>query len=88
MGKPAPFKRPSIDLGRHGRSWRTADAGSLVRGDIVKDRGLVASTHKFHNTETSVDCIDVYYVNDEIDTFCIFDTVCAFVRGSSEDAGA
>lgn len=80
MSKPAPFKRPSIDMNRSGRTWQCVKANQLTKDDVVADRGLVSTVHKFHNVQTSVDCIDVYYINGEIDTFCVHDTVYAFVR--------
>lgn len=39
---PAPFKRKSIDLTRHGRVWRQVRADEIRDGDRVRGRGLVS----------------------------------------------
>lgn len=39
--KPAPFKRPSIDIGKHGREWKEVMVCDLEIGDIVAGKGLV-----------------------------------------------
>jgi hypothetical protein len=41
MGKPAPFQRPSIDLGSVKKDWKTVNIYSVSEGDMVQDRGLV-----------------------------------------------
>jgi hypothetical protein len=41
--KPPAFKRDSIDLGRHGRTWQTLEAYDLEVGDIIQGKGLVES---------------------------------------------
>lgn len=41
--KPPAFKRDSVDLGRHGRSWQTLEAYDLEVGDIIKGSGLIES---------------------------------------------
>lgn len=52
--KPAPFKRPTIDVGRHGRAWVDVKADKIHIGDIIADFGLVANvTHIAYNYNTS-----------------------------------
>lgn len=40
---PAPFKRPSIDLGAPSKAWRTVHTSTLQEGDIVPDCGAVVA---------------------------------------------
>jgi hypothetical protein len=39
---PAPFRRPSIHIDHHGKSWQVKHAESVQAGDIVPDVGRVA----------------------------------------------
>ena len=41
---PAPFERPSVELGRHGRVWEFVVAEEVSVGDTVADFGVVAQT--------------------------------------------
>jgi hypothetical protein len=41
--KPPAFKRDSIDLARHGRTWQTLAAYDLEVGDIILNTGLIES---------------------------------------------
>jgi hypothetical protein len=43
---PAPFKRPSIHIDHHGKSWQVKHAGSVQAGDIVPDVGRVAKAEQ------------------------------------------
>jgi hypothetical protein len=38
---PAPFRRPAVTGGRHGKAWQPVRAGQVVPGDIVPDLGRV-----------------------------------------------
>jgi hypothetical protein len=76
MGKPPPFQRPGIALGRHNRSWQTIKATELRVGDIVRDKGLVLSIED--RSEWSA--IDVDMVNGEHYTFDVDDLVTAFSK--------
>jgi hypothetical protein len=40
---PAPFRRPSIHIDHHGRTWQVRRADQAEPGDIVPDVGRVAS---------------------------------------------
>lgn len=42
-GKPKPFSRPSISLGKHGKVWSDVPAKDLQPGDIVAGVGLLES---------------------------------------------
>lgn len=56
MGKkPPPFKRNSIELGRHGRSWQSVPAEELKPGDVVEGKGLVESVTACSMSVTSVE---------------------------------
>lgn len=41
MAKPPPFRRPSIDLDRPQRRWRTVRADQLRAGDTVAGHGTL-----------------------------------------------
>jgi hypothetical protein len=43
---PEPFQRRRINADRHGKTWQTDKASSIVAGDMVKGIGLVAETWK------------------------------------------
>jgi len=79
MSKPPPFKRPSVSLGNHGRSWKLVKARHLASGDIVSERGLVDQTI-FHGR---VQQVEVSYLNRETDIFEPDEEVFAFVRKAS-----
>lgn len=58
--KPAPFKRPMIEIGKHGRSWKTVEACSIKPGDIVADVGLVTEvTHTVGSIPHSVEFTNI-----------------------------
>jgi hypothetical protein len=40
---PAPFRRPSIHIDHHGKSWQVKHVESVQAGDIVPDVGRVAA---------------------------------------------
>ena len=40
---PAPFRRPSIHIDHHGKSWQGRRADQIEAGDIVPDVGRVAA---------------------------------------------
>lgn len=39
--KPPAFKRDSVDLGRHGRTWQFIEARELEVGDMIMGTGMV-----------------------------------------------
>jgi hypothetical protein len=43
---PAPFKRPSIHIDHHGKSWQVKHVESVQAGDIVPDVGRVAKAEQ------------------------------------------
>lgn len=43
---PAPFRRPSVTGGSHGKRWQLVRAGQVARGDIIPDLGLVTGTEE------------------------------------------
>lgn len=53
---PAPFQRPRIVAGSHGKSWQVIPADQVAEGDIVPDVGLVveAYEHVVHKTLAEV----------------------------------
>lgn len=78
MSKPAPFKRPSIDMNRSGRTWQHVKAAQLRQGDVVQDRGLISmATHPedYDGLDTIIE-----FVNGDIEWFEPDEVVYAFVR--------
>ena len=49
---PAPFARPSVRGGSHGKTWQRVRADEVRAGDIVPDVGLVALVHERLRRET------------------------------------
>jgi hypothetical protein len=49
---PAPFQRPTVNGGTHGKSWQNVRAGQVAAGDIIPEVGLVFSTHELLERET------------------------------------
>lgn len=94
MSKPAPFKRPSIDLGRHGRSWKLVEAKTLQVQDIIRDRGVVTSVDTYEDAVLNlsngesyrIEEVHVHYISGQTDSFDTDELVYAFVRPSYEDA--
>lgn len=43
---PAPFQRPSITAGSHGKSWRYLKATQVEKDDIIPDIGLVTDVRE------------------------------------------
>jgi len=43
---PAPFARPSVRGGTHGKTWQRVRADQVRAGDIVPDVGLVTSVRE------------------------------------------
>lgn len=43
---PAPFQRPSVCGGTHGKTWQRVPARQVAEGDIVPDVGLVADVEE------------------------------------------
>lgn len=81
MTKPAPFKRPSISLGSHGRIWQQVRARHLVSGDVVSERGLVDQV-VFHGRAQQV---EVSYLSREVDILEPDEQVFAFARKVETD---
>jgi len=77
--KPAPFQRPGIDVGHHGREWKDVAASELCEGDIVADCGLVVGVERIEQ-----DADDWFIQIDYLNTSSIsaepYDIVKAFVR--------
>jgi len=49
---PAPFARPSVCGGTHGKTWQRVRADQVRKGDIVPGVGLVALVHERLRRET------------------------------------
>jgi hypothetical protein len=49
---PAPFRRESFTLDRHGRAWTSCRADAVVPGDVVPDVGRVAVAETVTRYET------------------------------------
>jgi hypothetical protein len=56
---PAPFRRESIDLTRHGRAWTQCRADEVEAGDVVPDVGRIESTEAVTRYEPVPDVPDV-----------------------------
>ncbi len=56
---PAPFRRPSIHIEHHGRSWQSCRAGDVEPGDAVPDIGLVVAVRTEVTRETVAGVPDV-----------------------------
>lgn len=80
MSKPAPFKRPSIDMNRSGRTWQHVKAAQLVKDDVVAERGLVLWAWPFHDDSAGVHEIHVKFFNGDLDSYDTDEIVYAFVR--------
>lgn len=80
MSKPAPFKRPSIDMNRAGRTWQHVKAEQLTKGDVVADRGLVLWAWPFHEDSAGIHEIHVQFFNGDLDNYDTDEIVYAFVR--------
>lgn len=77
--KPPPFKRPSIEGGRHGRVWQEIDASQLRVGDVVKDKGLIESIED----RSEWDKIEVFFLSRDSVTYELDSKVTAFSRKPS-----
>jgi hypothetical protein len=75
--KPPAFKRDSVDLGRHGRTWQTITAHELAVGDIVLNKGLVESIDS-SDLDTVVGLIHVKLVMGDVLHYSPEDKVEAF----------
>lgn len=74
VSKPAPFRRPAVDITRVGREWREVEVATLVPGDIVALLGTVNQVHRF-------DTHLVINAGQNVLTACSLDArVRAFVR--------
>lgn len=60
--KPKPFKRPSIELGTHGRTWQDLHPLRLRPGDIVAGKGQVAAV-------VEDEFISVTFLSGEVETY-------------------
>lgn len=74
--KPAPFKRPSIDLSAPKKEWREIYVNDVREEDIVQghNRGLVEEVSFFQDTAT------ISYANGRDEILKIDDRVTAFTR--------
>lgn len=62
MGKPKPFKRPSISLADPAlsREWQALRGDEVEEGDIVADWGLVTRVDRYTN-----DCL-ITFLSDSV----------------------
>lgn len=53
---PAPYRRPRIEAGSHGKTWQWVTADEVTEGDIVPEVGRVVSVaeHVIHKTRAEV----------------------------------
>lgn len=73
--KPTPFRRPGISLSDGPkRDWRDVPVQSLRADDVVRGKGLVLAV------QHSIDVVQVFWKNENHDTYAVGDTVHAFVR--------
>lgn len=56
---PAPFRRPSIHVSHHGRTWQPCKAEDVELGDTVPDVGLVTGRQIVRRYETVAGVPDV-----------------------------
>jgi hypothetical protein len=56
---PEPFRRPSVSLDRHGRSWQRCRAEQVQEGDVVPGAGRVESVELVTRYETIAGVPDV-----------------------------
>jgi hypothetical protein len=56
---PAPFRRESFNLDRHGRSWQPTRADAVVAGDVVPGVGRIEATEIVTRYETVAGIPDV-----------------------------
>jgi hypothetical protein len=56
---PAPFRRPSINIDHHGKTWQLCRAELVEPGDTVPDVGVVASAEQVTRYETVAGVPDV-----------------------------
>jgi hypothetical protein len=56
---PAPFRRPSINISHHGRTWQPCRAEEIVPGDTVPGVGVVASAEPVTRYEAVAGVPDV-----------------------------
>ena len=49
---PPPFRRPSINGGKHGKTWQNVRADQVRKGDIIPEIGLVQETRELLTRET------------------------------------
>jgi hypothetical protein len=56
---PAPFRRPSIHIAHHGRTWQPCRAEDVEVGDTVPDLGRVAGRQIVRRYETVAGVPDV-----------------------------
>lgn len=75
MSKPPPFKRPSVQLGKHGRVWTHVPATKLIKGDLVASRGLISWTQLDGGNYLCVGFVNGDEINYKLD-----ELVLAFVR--------
>lgn len=61
--KPAPFQRPGIDIGHHGREWKDVLGNTLRRGDIVAGKGLIVESWPVDEYPW----VEIEYFNGEVD---------------------
>lgn len=72
MSTPAPFNRPSINLGGHARDWQEVTADKLSPGDTVRGFGTINSVG------TGLDAIYINWSNGTTSVFVTEDVVTAF----------
>lgn len=56
---PAPFRRPSVSGGSHGKAWTSVSPDKIRLGDIITDLGLVTDRHEVVIRETVAGVPDV-----------------------------
>lgn len=73
--KPPAFKRDSVDLGRHGRTWQSVEAWQLKVGDIILGKGLIESID-----QANLDIVSVQLVMGDVLHYSPEDKVEAFAK--------
>lgn len=62
---PAPFQRPRVNGGTHGKTWQNVRADQVRKGDIIPEIGLVLDVHELLVRETVAEV-------DEVPTRVVF----------------
>jgi hypothetical protein len=83
MGKPAPFKRPSIDLGGPKRKWQDIEAQYLEPRDLVREYGPVKTVKSYVLQDPLNYITEISFVGGDTVKFYSTDKLHAFAEVSN-----